>query len=241
MNAEEQIERLYKIGRRILEIVFIVGILKAWLKRFEGRPWTKGVPNAITKSRLPLEILAIGVYFFAVYRYSPSLSWLGIFLAVSALVLDLWDGFLARLWEVESEEGMIWDPTIDKMFTYPALPGVTYLTFVNYFHGIFSYINLFSVIVLIVLEIDLAGLNWKNLRINKGTKNMKGATNSGKIKFTIECITILTMAIANIPGYNNFLNKIFVNLLFSIGLFLSIIFALKSRSGYKQRLTLAQV
>lgn len=231
-------EKLFKMGRRILEIIFFAKPLERWLIRYKGQPWTKWLPNAITFARIP-ETIAVFIFYTAgVYFKSPTLGWIGIIWYSMVVISDFLDGLLARLWEVISEQGMIWDPITDKLLSYLSIPGVTYLTFQNYRNPL-SYIAVLLAIVLLTVEIDLALLNKKNLRVNGGTNRMKGASNSGKIKFTIECFMVFVLGIVNIYGYNLLINSYVVNVFFLIMLSLSIFFAFSSRANYIRRIQLA--
>lgn len=230
---------LFNSGKYVLSIISLTKPLESWLKRYKNKSWVKYVPNAITLFRLPLTLTSLGLYAYAIYSADVNLAWISIICGFIALISDFWDGFLARLWDVESEKGMIWDPVVDKIFTYPSIFGFTYLIYLNYF-SLFFFVNLILALLLICLEVILAWLNIQNKKINFGTKNMAGASNDGKIKFTIECLMIFVLAIANIPGYNTYINTNFLNLIFLTGLLFSVYFANLSRIGYKKRLNMAQ-
>jgi len=227
----------YSAGRRALETIALFRLFKSWLSCYTGRSWTKYIPNSISFMRLPATIFVVTAYAFGIYTGQAYWSLFGWWFSIPTMLSDVWDGALAELWQVKSELGMILDPVVDKILIYTGFPGITYLTWEQYYVGIFSQVNLVLASVLIILELDLAHLNKKNLDRHHGTDKMSGASEGGKIKYTIECILLLIMAGFNIAGHNQSVNVVFVNSLFAIGLIASMYFALVSRKGYKQRLT----
>jgi cardiolipin synthase (CMP-forming) len=82
----------------------------------------KDIPNILTALRIALiPILVLSFYLEGdVARYVAA----GIFLFAS--VTDFFDGFLARLWKVESSFGMVLDPIADKMLVASTLLMLVY-------------------------------------------------------------------------------------------------------------------
>lgn len=229
-------DKIYSKGRNFLETISLAKPLKPWLSNFKGRSWTKYVPNTISITRLPAALFVVLAYSFGIYTQYTLWTWVSLGVSLPTMLSDVWDGFLAKLWRVESELGMLIDPIVDKVLVCVATPGLTYLTFKQYYVPVFSYINLIMAIMLIILELVLADLNKKNLDQNRGTARMSGASKEGKKKYTAECVLFFIMAIFNMPTYNKYFSSIFVNIVFFVGILISLYFAYKSRKGYKERL-----
>ncbi len=232
-GTETMPNRLFVYGRKFLELIAFIPLFEPLLTKYKDRDWTKYVPNIISVSRLLLIFLALDNYIWGYIQKDITLLWTGIFFVYLAAISDIWDGFLAELWDVKSELGMMLDPIVDKIFSYTGIVCLTILTFFNFFSWISSII-LFTATILIGIEFNLVWLNWQNKKTHQGTGKMSGASVNGKIKFTVEAVMIIILAIVNMPSYN--FNGIIVNMFFLFMLLISILFAALSRSDYIQRL-----
>jgi len=228
-------EQVYSTGREVLETVLGPKLLEPWLQWYTGRIWTKYVPNAITFARLPMTI-----GFFAVYGYgwlNQDLYWqqIGTVLLAATAISDLWDGYLATLWYVKSKLGAFIDPVVDKLLTYGAFPGLMICTIFDFTEGWPLFLlNAFLVFYLGYAEIKLACMNYKIY--TQGDQG--GAGKGGKIKYTIECATLLYLAIINMYHETN---PYLVNAILLVLLIACIVFARKSIKGYEQRLSRTEV
>ena len=88
--------------------------------------------NALTLSRGPLLLLFMAGVLVGIYH--PDYAWLkGLnlaFLIVSS-VTDLFDGLLARKWNVTSRLGAVFDPMMDKVFFIIVFPTLTMRLFLS--------------------------------------------------------------------------------------------------------------
>lgn len=163
----------------------------------------RSLPNAITLLRL---VLAAG--FFAalsIYRYPDShVLWgnLAIFMFILAVTTDAIDGYLARLWNVQSVFGRIMDPFCDKIliigaFVMLAGPAFVYEQVAITLDGsddspasmravMVSGVQPWMVVVVLARELLVTGI--------RGEVEAKGesfASNwSGKAKMILQSITI---------------------------------------------------
>ena len=86
--------------------------------------------NGLTLSRGPLLLLFMaGVLVWSIH---PGLAWLkglNLALLIVSSVTDLFDGMLARKWNVTSRLGAVFDPMMDKVFFIIVFPTLTALLF----------------------------------------------------------------------------------------------------------------
>lgn len=84
--------------------------------------------NAVTFGRVPFVVLFMALA--VAHAYAPSAAWLAVAatasLAVAALT-DLYDGKLARKWNVVSKFGAMADPLMDKVFYLVVFPTLLWL------------------------------------------------------------------------------------------------------------------
>lgn len=86
--------------------------------------------TAITVARGPFILAFMACAVIALYRPSAGLKWTALaFMALSA-VTDMFDGYLARKWNVTSRFGALCDPLMDKIFyavVFPTLAAILFL------------------------------------------------------------------------------------------------------------------
>ena len=85
--------------------------------------------NALTLSRGPLLLLFMAGVLVGIYHPYPWLKWLNLALLVVSSVTDLFDGLLARKWNVTSRLGAVFDPMMDKVFFIIVFPTLTAMLF----------------------------------------------------------------------------------------------------------------
>lgn len=73
----------------------------------------RNTPNFLSISRIPVS--ALFVLFFS--ASDPFGFWVGVLLAIAALITDFADGYIARKWGLVSEAGYFLDGLGDKCFT----------------------------------------------------------------------------------------------------------------------------
>lgn len=89
------------------------------------------VVNALTLSRGPLLLLFMAGVLVGIYHPYPWLKWLNLALLVVSSVTDLFDGLLARKWNVTSRLGAVFDPMMDKVFFIIVFPTLTMRLFLS--------------------------------------------------------------------------------------------------------------
>ena len=87
--------------------------------------------NALTLSRGPLLLLFMAGMVVGIYHPYPWLKWLNLALLVLSSVTDLFDGLLARKWNVTSRLGAVFDPMMDKVFFIIVFPTLTMRLFLS--------------------------------------------------------------------------------------------------------------
>jgi len=86
------------------------------------------IVNAITFGRVPFVVLFMVLAI--IHAYTPAAWWLAVAATVSlavAALTDLYDGKLARKWEVVSKFGAMADPLMDKVFYLVVFPTLLWL------------------------------------------------------------------------------------------------------------------
>ena len=81
--------------------------------------------NALTLSRGVLLLLFMAGVLVGIYYSCPWLKWLNLALLIVSSVTDLFDGMLARKWNVTSRLGAVFDPMMDKVFFIIVFPTLT--------------------------------------------------------------------------------------------------------------------
>jgi len=83
--------------------------------------------NALTFSRVPLIFAFMICAVWAQYRDYPILAAVALLLMFLAGISDLFDGLLARRWQVVSTFGKLADPLMDKVFFIVSFPTLLWL------------------------------------------------------------------------------------------------------------------
>ncbi len=86
--------------------------------------------NALTFGRVPFVVLFMILAIIHAYTHSPEAWWLAVAATVSlavAALTDLFDGQLARKWNVVSKFGAMADPLMDKVFYLVVFPTLLWL------------------------------------------------------------------------------------------------------------------
>jgi CDP-diacylglycerol---glycerol-3-phosphate 3-phosphatidyltransferase len=141
------------------------------------------IPLLLTLSRLLISLLILPIFLVwllpinnEVFNYILA----GCFIALA--LTDLFDGYLARKFHVESELGIILDPIADKFLVYATLIGLLAAGKINYYW----------VILLIGREFFVMGL--RLIALSKGTK--VPVSKIAKVKTTLQML-MLTYIIWN--------------------------------------------
>lgn len=151
----------------------------------------KYIPNILTTIRLLL--VPVFMILFINKQYLPSKYLPSTIIFIIASTTDFIDGYLARLWHVESKYGKIIDPIADKSLMISASILCT------------IYINKLT-IILMILEIIIAVTNYLYLKL--GTKFY--VSYIGKIKTATLMITISYILLNNIVYPNNIIENILI-------------------------------
>jgi len=126
----------------------------------------KQIPNILTTVRVPVSIACAYFTFKSDYK-----SLIIAFVLFSiATASDYFDGYLARLWKIESNFGKLLDPIADKVLILGILAGFSYTELIPWFITI---IIAFREILLTIFRLILA---------NRPKKEVLQAISSGKLK-----------------------------------------------------------
>ena len=82
---------------------------------------------SLTLARVPLVFLFVAAAVAQAWHPSPGLAAAALALLAVASLTDLFDGLLARRWQVTTRLGMLLDPLMDKVFYLAVLPTLLYL------------------------------------------------------------------------------------------------------------------
>lgn len=130
------------------------------------RSLVKQIPNILTTIRVPVSIACAYFTFQSDYK-----SLIIAFVLFSiATATDYFDGYLARLWKIESNFGKLLDPIADKVLILGILAGFSYTGLIPWFITI---IIAFREILLTVFRLIL---------VNRPKKEVLQAISSGKLK-----------------------------------------------------------
>lgn len=158
------------------------------------------LPNQLTMLRL----LLAGMFFLALsqYRYGEGPGWVlgvSIGLFVLAALTDAADGYLARLWHVESTFGRIMDPFCDKVLIIGAFLYLSGPRFVDAGvapHGQFPFnivpgnvitgVYPWMVALILARELLVTGIRGEL----EGRGIAFGANIWGKLKMVLQCVTV---------------------------------------------------
>jgi cardiolipin synthase len=111
-------------------------------------PIATSLPNILTYGRIAAVPVLVAVLFF---YDGPSASWAAFAIFVAACITDWLDGYLARIWEQQSNLGRMLDPIADKL-----LVGATLLTLV-YTRAIDGW-SIWAAVIILSREILVSGL-----------------------------------------------------------------------------------
>ncbi len=112
------------------------------------RSLSTSLPNILTYGRIAAVPVLAGVLFFATGEAS---SWLAFAIFIAACLTDWLDGYLARIWEQQSNLGRMLDPIADKL-----LVGATLLMLV--YVGTISGWSIWAGLIILSREILVSGL-----------------------------------------------------------------------------------
>ena len=113
------------------------------------RPILTSLPNILTYARIIAVPVLAGFLFF--YPHSTSARWAAFALFVAACITDWLDGYLARIWEQQSNLGRMLDPIADKL-----LVGAVLLMLV--YDQTISGWSIWAAIIILSREILVSGL-----------------------------------------------------------------------------------
>lgn len=158
------------------------------------------IPNILTFSRLVLA----AVFFIILSRYQyekrgdPLMLNIAFFVYLIALITDFFDGYLARKWKVSSMFGRITDPFVDKVLVLGSFIFFAGKNFVIPETDLGAVPNNVKTItgvvpwmVVLILARELLVTTFRGLSESAG-KDF-GAKFSGKLKMTLQSITILVI------------------------------------------------
>ena len=146
-----------------------------------GRSALFSLPNLLTYGRIAAAPL-VGATFFIADNWGP---WIAFVIFVAASVTDYFDGYLARIWNLESALGRMLDPIADKL-----LVAVAILVLVA--DGMLTGWSIWAAIIVLMREILVSGLRefLAELRVSVPV------TWLAKWKTALQMISIATLLIA---------------------------------------------
>jgi CDP-diacylglycerol--glycerol-3-phosphate 3-phosphatidyltransferase/cardiolipin synthase len=106
------------------------------------------LPNILTYGRIVAVPVLAAVLFFG---HEPSSRWIALGIFIAACVTDWLDGYLARIWELQSTLGRMLDPIADKL-----LVGATLLMLVD--TGTIGGWSIWAAVIILSREILVSGL-----------------------------------------------------------------------------------
>jgi CDP-diacylglycerol--glycerol-3-phosphate 3-phosphatidyltransferase len=92
-----------------------------------SRKFAMAIVTALTLARVPLVLLFMAGAVTSLGHPSSGLSAVNLVLLVLASLTDLFDGMLARKWQVTSRFGALADPLTDKVFYIVVFPTLTFM------------------------------------------------------------------------------------------------------------------
>ena len=116
------------------------------------RPISTSLPNILTYGRIAaVPVLAALLFFYSSPNSSLGARWAAFAIFIAACITDWLDGYLARIWEQQSNLGRMLDPIADKL-----LVGATLLMLV-YTRDIDGW-SIWAAIIILSREILVSGL-----------------------------------------------------------------------------------
>lgn len=158
------------------------------------------IPNLITTARLILAIVFFGLLSWYQYegRGHSSLLTIGFFVCLIAISTDYVDGYLARLWKVESGFGRVVDPFVDKILVLGSFIFFAGKNFIIPSEVIDGQIRVAHTItgvtpamVVVILGRELLVTSLRGLMEASGQSF--GADKWGKYKMVLQSVTILVI------------------------------------------------
>lgn len=168
----------------------------------------KHIPNLLTGLRLVLAFVFFAMLSRYQYERLGALAYLNIamILYLVALITDFFDGYLARRWKAEGAFGRITDPFVDKVLVLGSFIFFAAKNFVipfaspeNIPTNVKTITGVTPWMVVILLARELLVTTFRGASEGKGQQF--GAQFSGKVKMTLQSITILViLAFVNFHG-----------------------------------------
>lgn len=172
-------------------------------------PVQKHVPNILTGLRLVLA----GVFFAMLSRYQfegrgdPTFLNIAFLVYLVALITDFFDGYFARRWKAGSSFGRITDPLVDKVLVLGSFIFFAGKNFVipsdnpaDIPGNVRTITGVVPWMVVVMLTRELLVTSFRGVSESKGQQF--GAQFSGKVKMTLQSITILIiLAYVNFRGH----------------------------------------
>ena len=146
------------------------------------------IPNSLTIFR----ILTIPVLILSYFTVGHDHPWINAFIFTLGAVTDALDGFLARIWSVQSDFGAYFDPIADKLII------VTSIVMIVHIQGV-SKFTIIPCIIIMFREILISGLREFFTSIHISIKVSKMA----KYKTLVQNISIVILMM-NISWANFF-------------------------------------
>lgn len=118
------------------------------MEQTETRTLITSLPNILTYGRIAAVPVLVGVLFFGQTDFSRLLAFV---IFVTACFTDWLDGYLARIWQQQSNLGRMLDPIADKLLVGATLLMLVYL-------GIVSGWSIWAAVIILSREILVSGL-----------------------------------------------------------------------------------
>lgn len=137
-------------------------------------PSVVNIPNALTVLRLIL----VPVFLWLLFAHPDSLTWrlaaTGTFLV--AIITDLFDGHIARKYNLVTDFGKIWDPIADKALTGAAFVGLSILAELPWW-------------ITLTILVREWGITW--MRVGMLRYGVMAANRGGKLKTVLQSIALV--------------------------------------------------
>jgi phosphatidylglycerophosphate synthase len=156
------------------------------------------IPNLITTARLILSIVFFAMLSWYQYegRGHSTLLTLAFFICLIAILTDYIDGYLARLWKVESGFGRVVDPFVDKILVLGSFVFFAGKNFIipsddpgTHADVVYTITGITPAMVVVILGRELLVTSLRGLIESGGV--VFGADRWGKIKMAMQSTTIL--------------------------------------------------
>jgi len=158
------------------------------------------IPNLITTARLILAIVFFVILSWYQYegRGHSTLLTIGFFTCLIAISTDYIDGYLARLWKVESGFGRVVDPFVDKILvlgSFIFFAGKNFIIATEVVDGqiyvAHTITGVTPAMVVVILGRELLVTSIRGLAEKSGVSF--GADKWGKLKMVMQSVTILVI------------------------------------------------